>query len=144
MSTNEFLNKEESEKIKAIEEVKKPKRKKKSETKSVKTGGSTVVQIMNGEFLSKDWFLKNLNFTFYIGFLMVVLIGWGYYTETVIKNGVNLKTELSELESEFFTLNSEYIAKRGRDNLKENLAADGPKENRISPHKLKVKNFVFD
>jgi len=144
MSENEFLNKAESEKIKAAEEAKKPKRKKKRAAKAEKGNARMVVQIMNGEFLSKDWFVKNLGFTFYVGFLLVVLIGWGYYTETVIKNEVNLKTELGELESEFFTLNSEVITKRGRDNLKENIPAKGPKENRVSPHKLKVKNFVFD
>ena len=144
MSGNEFLDKEESEKIKAAELAKKAQRAKKKSVKVAKSSGRTVVQIMNGEFLSRDWFVKNLNFTFYLGFLLVVLIGWGYYTETVIKNEVNLKAQYSELESEFFTLNSEFISKKGRDNLKENMAADGPKENRVSPHKLKVKNFVFD
>lgn len=145
MSANEFKNKEEVEAEKALEEVKAKKKKARIKRKKANpAGGRTFVQIMNGEFLSKDWFVNNLPFTFFVGFLLVVLIGWGYFTETVIKEEVNLKSELSDLESEFFTLSSEYIAKRGRDNIKEKLPADGPAENRVSPHKFKVKRFDFE
>lgn len=144
MSANEFIDKEEAEAKKALEEVKAKKRKARAKRKkSNPANGRTIVQIMNGEFLSKDWFINNLPFTFFIGFLLVVLIGWGYFTETVIKEEVNLKNELSDLESEYFTLSSEYIAKKGRDNIKEKLPANGPAENRVSPHKFKVKCFDF-
>lgn len=145
MSSNEFLNKEESEKIKAAEEEKQAKQKKrKAKKSSTRSGGRMVVQIMNGEFLSKDWFVNHLPFTFFIGFLMVVMIGWGYYVETVIKHEVTLKEDLGELESEFFTLNSEYNTKKGREHIEAKLPADGPKENRVSPKKITVKKYVFD
>ncbi|MEO9534255.1 MAG: FtsL-like putative cell division protein [Crocinitomicaceae bacterium] len=148
MSGNEFVNIDELKKKWAEEEKKQAKKKKprakKAAKSSSKTGGRTIVQIMNGEFLSKDWFINNLPFTFFIGFLLVVIIGWGYYTETVIKDEVNLKTELSELESEFFTLNSEYITKKGRENVTAKLPVSGPKENRTTPNKIKVDNYVFD
>ena len=79
-----------------------------------------------------------------MGFLLVVVIGWGYYVETVIKNEVTLREELEELESEFFTLNSEYNTKKGREQIIQKLPADGPKENRVAPKKIQVKNYVFD
>ena len=89
MSANEFKNKEEVEAEKALEEVKAKKKKARAKRKKANpAGGRTFVQIMNGEFLSKDWFVNNLPFTFFIGFLLVVLIGWGYFTETVIKEEV--------------------------------------------------------
>lgn len=144
MSVNELKNKEEVEARKVLEELKSKKKGVRTKRKkSSPAAGRTFVQIMNGEFLSKDWFVGNLPYTFFVGFLLVVLIGWGYYTETVIKEEVKLKSELSDLESEFFTLSSEYIAKRGRDNIKEKLPANGPVENRVSPHKFKVKRFDF-
>lgn len=148
MSGNEFVNIDELKKKQDAEEKKQAKKRKprakKAATKSSKTSGRTIVQIMNGEFLSKDWFVNNLPFTFFIGFLLVVVIGWGYYTETVIKDEVNLKTELSELESEFFTLNSEYITKKGRENITAKLPITGPKKNRTTPNKIKVDNYVFN
>jgi hypothetical protein len=147
MSGNEFVNIDELKKKQDLEEKKQAKKRKPRAKKiadpTSRPSGRTIVQIMNGEFLSKDWFINNLPFTFFVGFLLVVVIGWGYYTETVIKDEVNLKTELSELESEFFTLNSEYITKKGRENITAKLPVSGPKKNRTTPNKIKVKNYVF-
>lgn len=143
MSSNEFINKEEADKLKADEQKKTAKKTKRS-SKSSKGGASVAVQIMNGEFLSKDWFINHLPFTFFIGFLLVVLIGWGYYAETVTKHEAKLKEELGELNSEFFSLNSEYITKKGRQQVKVRLAGTGLKENRISPYKIRVKRYVFE
>jgi hypothetical protein len=147
MSANEFINKEEADKLRIEEELQakkdSKKKPKKSDTKS-RSGGRIVVQIMNGDFLSKDWFIGHLPFTFFVAFLMVVMIGWGYYVETVIKTEVRLQEELGELESEFFTLNSEYNTKKGREQIIQKLPADGPKENRVAPKKIQVKNYVFD
>lgn len=147
MSGNEFVDIDKLKEKQAAEEKKQAKKRKprvkKEASAASKARGRTIVQIMNGEFLSKDWFVNNLPFTFFVGFLLVVIIGWGYYTETIIKDEVNLKTELSELESEFFTLNSEYITKKGRENVTAKLPVSGPKENRTTPNKIKVESYVF-
>ncbi len=98
---------------------------------------------MNGEFLSKDNFVKNLPFTFFLGFLLVVLIGWGYYAETITKKEVQLERELGELNSEFFTLGSEYNSMRGRRSIAQKLEGTGVEEALTSPRKIRVKRFVF-
>lgn len=139
MSANEFTNIDEVKKRATKEEAK---RKKKRVRK--KTGSSRVfVQIMNGEFLSKDNFVKNLPFTFFLGFLLVVLIGWGYYAETITKKEVQLERELGELNSEFFTLGSEYNSMRGRRSIAQKLEGTGVEEALTSPRKIRVKRFVF-
>lgn len=145
MSSNEYIDPEELEAAAAAESVEQTKSKsRKPKKEGKKSGGRLVVQILNGEFLSKDWFIKNLPFTFYIGFLLVVLIGWGYYGETMTKKEVQMQEELSELNSEYFTLSSEYITIRGRQQIKDRLAGTGLEESRTTPKKIKVKKYVFD
>ena len=119
---------------------KRKKRKKRTEKRS---GGRLVVQIMNGEFLSRDWFVRNLTFTFYIGFLLVLLIGWCYYGESTSRKEVQLQEELSELNSEFYTLSSEYRSKRGRKEISEKLADSGLEGTRTIPRKIRVRRHVF-
>ena len=106
--------------------------------------GRTFVQIMNGEILTRDLILNNLPFTFYIGFLLVVMIAWGYYGETVAKKEIQLEKELGELNSEFFTLAADYNMQRGRRQIAERLAPLGIKESVSSPKKIRVRRYIFN
>ena len=141
MSANEFLNKEE---LKEREAQVAAKEKKAAKKRRSGRSNRVFVQIMNGEFLSKDNFVKNLPFVFFLGFLLVVLISWGYYAETVTKREVVLQRELGELNSEYSTLASEYNTRRGRRPVAERLAGVGVKESLVSPRKIRVKKYVFE
>lgn len=141
MSANEFLD---QEKVDAREALKEVKAEKKAVKKDVTQSRRTFVQIMNGEFLSRDNFVTNLPFVFFLGFLLVVLIGWGYYAETVTKKEVKLEKELEELNSEYFTLGSAYNAARGRRSVAEKLNGTGVEESMSSPKKIRVKKYVFN
>ena len=148
MSNNEFIDQDELAAKKAAEEKKKKKRaprKKKAKKSSEQDARRVVVQIMNGEFLSKDNFIGNLPFTMFIALLLVIMIGWGYYAETVTKQEVSLEKELGELNSEFFTLGSEYNTKRGRRPVAERLEIEntGVKESLTSPKKIRVRKYDF-
>lgn len=141
MSVNEFKNKEELEAEGALEaaaERVKAAKKKNPQSKRA------FVQIMNGEFLSKDNFVQNLPFVFFLGFLLVVLIAWGYYAETATKKEVTLEKELGELNSEFSTLASEFNAQRGRPQIAQKLIETGVAEGITSPRKIRVKKYVFE
>lgn len=141
MSGNEFKNKAEieaEEALKAVTDNVEQEKKKNPQTKRA------IIQIMNGEFLSKDNFVQNLPFVFFLGFLLVVLIGWGYYAETVTKKEVMLEKELGELNSEYFTLGSEFNTKRGRRQIAQRLIETGVVEGITSPRKIRVKKYVFE
>ena len=114
MSKNEFIEKDQLDALRATEEKKSSRKKSARKEKSANNYGRVIVQIMNGEFLSKENFIANLPFTFYVGFLMVIMISWGYYAETVTRREVSLERELGEVNAEFFTLGSEYNTQRGR------------------------------
>lgn len=138
--SNEFVDKEELR----LREAQKVAKEKKQAAKKSSRSRRSFVQIMNGEFLSKDNFVQNLPFVFFIGFLLVVLISWGYYAETITRKEVRLEKELGELNSEFFTLGSIYNSKRGRRSIGERLKGTGVGESLNSPKKIKVKKFVFE
>lgn len=104
----------------------------------------TLVQIMNGEILTKDTVLNNLPFTCFIGFLFIVMIAWGYYAETVTKKEIQLEKELGELNSEFFTLTADYNMQRGRRQIANRLEHTGVKESQTSPKKIRVRKYVFN
>lgn len=142
MKTNEYID---EGAVKAREELARVAQNKQAKKKQRTARSSRViVQIMNGEFLSKENFVKNLPFTFFLGFLLVVLIGWGYYAETITKKEVKLEKELGELNSEFFTLGSKFNSKRGRRTIADKLTNVGVKESLTSPRKIRVKKFVFE
>ncbi len=143
MSGNKFIDQQEVVAREALESLQdKPAR----EDKQVASAQSrrTFVQIMNGEFLSRDNFVKNLPFVFFLGFLLVVLIGWGYYAETVTKREVQLEKELGELNSEYSTLRSIYNEQRGRPTVANRLLGTGVEESLIFPRKIRVRKYVFE
>jgi len=124
------------EHIETEEEVKKPKRKPKKK--------SPLKKILNGEFLSQKEIIDNLPFGSFVALLMVLLISWGYYTESVGKKEAKLEKELGELNSEFFTLGSEYNRLSRQTQVVERLKETGLKESINPPKKIKVKTYVFD
>lgn len=141
MSNQYNENSEPKEKV--VTENPKVKKEKKAVKKERFFSGRTFVQIMNGEILTKDYFLNNLPFSFFIGFLLVIVIAWGYYGETVTKKAVTLEKDLGELNSEFFTLTAEYNMQRGRRQISTRLESTGVKESLSSPRKIRVKKYVF-
>jgi hypothetical protein len=140
VSANEFLNPEEVEAKKAREEQESPKEKKSSKENST-SQNRRLVQIMNGEFLSRENFIANLPFTFYLASLLVIVIAWGYYAETVTRHEVKVEKELGELNAEYFTLGSEYNTMRGRRQIAERLKFRNVVESTDAPLKIKVSKY---
>ena len=141
MSSNEFMD---SEDLQAQEALRRAHDKADAERDKEARSKRSFVNLMNGDFLSRDQFIKNMPFVFFIGFLLVILIGWGYYAETITKKEVRLETELAELNSEFFTLGSEYNTKRGRRYIAQQLEGTGVVESVNSPRKIRVKKYIFE
>ncbi len=120
-------------KLKAKADIDKPKKEKKR----------TLAKVITGEFLSRTEIISNIPFISFLGLLLVVLIGWGYYTETVGKKEVKLEQELGELNSEYFSLGVEYNKLSRQTQVSERLEESDLKESTIPPKKLKVKKYNF-
>ena len=116
---------------------------KKDKKAKKKKSNRSFVKVISGDFLSKDELVKNLPFLSFIAFLMVVMIGWGYYTESIGKGEKRLEKELGELNSEYFTLGSEYNRLSRQSQVAERLKDSGLKESVKPPKKIKINKYVF-
>lgn len=119
--------------LKAKADISSPKKEKKR----------SFAKVMTGEFLSRAEIINNIPFISFLGLLLVVLIGWGYYTETIGKREVQLEQELGELNSEFFSLGVEYNKLSRQTQVSERLDGSDLKESTIPPKKIKVKKYNF-
>lgn len=119
--------------LKAKADITKPKKEKKR----------SLAKVITGDFLSRREIINNIPFISFLGLLLVVLIGWGYYTETIGKKEVQLEKDLGELNSEFFSLGVEYNKLSRQTQVSERLEDSDLKESTIPPKKLKVKKYNF-
>jgi len=144
VSKNEYIDKDEAEARKLADELISQEKNEKVEERPKENSAAQnrrLVQIMNGEFLSRENFITNLPFTFYIASLLVIIIAWGYYAETVTRQEVKLEKQLGEYNAEYFTLGSEYNTMRGRRQIAEKLLNRKVVESTDAPLKIKVSKF---
>lgn len=119
----------------AIEKVQSEKKKKKAaKKKRVKTRAkksskpNAFIQILNGDFLNRDFILGNLNFIFFLFFLLILTIGKGYYGKQLSAHVSQTEQELDELTGEYFEAKARLEESTQRSKLVEKLEHTGLKE----------------
>ncbi len=66
-----------------------------------------MVQVLNGEILTKDFVVNNLTFIFFIFFLLLLMVSKGYY-------GKQLQKDINTTQSEVDGKTAEYIEKKAK------------------------------
>ena len=94
MSDNEYIEKQDAPETNIGTASKK--------TASKKVKASAFSQILNGEFLTRDFVLDNLNYIFFIFLLLILLVSKGYYGKQVL-------TEINENQQLLDQNTAEYI-----------------------------------
>lgn len=94
MRDNEYIEKQDAP------EINKGQASKKTTSKKVKA--SAFSQILNGEFLTRDFVLDNLNYIFFIFLLLILLVSKGYYGKQVL-------TDINENQQLLDQNTAEYI-----------------------------------
>ncbi len=116
--------------------------KKNSATKSVNKNPKKVnafTQILNGDFLTKEFFLNNLSFLFFLMFLLILLIAKGYYGKEVGKDIVKAQRDLDQSAAEYVELKSKLETETRRISLVEKLDSTGLKETKNATKVIRVK-----
>ncbi|MBI1836109.1 MAG: hypothetical protein HYR91_02470 [Flavobacteriia bacterium] len=131
MSENEYISKDVVDEQLA-EELKKNKKSSKS-SKSVRS--NAFVQILNGEFLTKEFVLNNLNFIFFIILLLLLLVGKGYYGKQLAKDADNAQKELDEMSANYVEVKAKLEEETGRSKLRKRLEYRGLHET-VNPTKV--------
>jgi Bacteriodetes cell division protein (FtsL-like) len=139
---NEFLDraqlddKEAAEKKENQEKTKgKAQKKPKKKTKEKSNKPNAFVQILNGDFLTKEFMLNNLNFIFFIMFLLLLTVGKGYYGKQLSDDVVRTQKEHDEITSEYFETKAKLEEDTRRIVLLKELESTGLKET-VNPTKV--------
>ena len=105
--------------------------------KTIKKGFS-VMQLLKGEFLQKDYFLKNLPFLFYVAFLLTLYIANVYYAENKIREIASSEDKIKELHSNYITVKAQLTNQCKEHQLDTLLVSKGVKISTIPPKTISV------
>lgn len=126
MSTNEYIEKQESVDIPKVEKVQVKSKLKKEAKKS--TRPNAFAQILNGDFLSKEFVINNLGFIFFVLFLLLLIVGKGYYGKQLTRDVDAAQKDLNEMTSDYVELKAHLEEVTRRYRLVEKLEPKGLKE----------------
>ena len=108
MAENEFDTYENGEKTGSQSESKT------SSKKSTVKKPNAFMQILNGEFLTKEFFLSNLSYIFFIMGLLLIIVSKGYYGKQLIDETNKTQRELDQKAAEYIEAKSrlEFVTRR--------------------------------
>ena len=151
---NKFLDKEQIEALKAVEEArerelqaaldkKNAKKNKRAKAKKEKAAAkkpksnkpNAFVQILNGDFLTKEFMLNNLNYIFFVIFLLILMVAKGYYGKQLASDVIKTQRELDEITADYFAAKAKLEEDTRRTKLVEELESTGLKET-VNPTKV--------
>jgi hypothetical protein len=116
--------------------------------KKDKSVGRSFVDIINGNFLTKDDVLRHLPFFMFLCLLALVYIANGYMAEDTVRKLNNVGKEVKEFRSEYITTKSELMYKSKQSELADFIDQKGMglKESFEPPRKIKVssQNLIED
>lgn len=95
----------------------------------------TVVQLMNGDFLTREFVLNNLGFIFFIIFLLILMVSKGYYVNQLATDIKRTEEELGQITADYVEAKARLEEETRRTELIEKLAPLGLKET-VNPTKV--------
>ncbi len=134
MVDNEFLDRAQLDEKETVQKGKEKKRREKKKA-AAERKPNTFVQILNGDFLTKEFITNNLNFIFYIIFLLLLVVGKGYYGKELTKEVNDTQVELNEVTSDYFEAKARLEEETRRVRLVDELESTGLKET-VNPTKV--------
>lgn len=121
------------------EKAQKKERKKKRRVRVNKKHSESVSQIMNGDFLTKDFVLNNLNYIFFLIFLMVLLVSKGYYVNQLTQNITVEERKIREINADYVETKAKLEEVTRREELIKRLKEAGLKETTNPVKVIRVK-----
>lgn len=131
MADNEYIDKEKLAAEKQKEELKQ----KKVSTKPKSSKPNAFTQILNGDFLTREFVLNNLNFIFFIILLLLLIVGKGYYGKQLSKDVDAAQKDLDEMTADYIEAKARMEEETRRYKLVEKLGPSGLKET-VNPTKV--------
>ena len=102
---------------------------------------SAFAQILNGDFLTREFVLNNLNYIFFIMLLLLVLISKGYYGKQINKDIDNAQRNLDQHAAEYIEAKArlELVTRRYR--MAKRLESRELKETKNATKVIRIKKL---
>jgi len=94
-----------------------------------------LIQVLNGEILTRDFVVNNLTFIFFILFLLMLMVAKGYYGKQLQKDITTLQTEVDAQTAEYIENKAKLEELTTRYRLKRVLVKRGLRES-VNPVKV--------
>jgi hypothetical protein len=85
----------------------------------------SILFLLNGEFLQRDYFLRNLPYFLFVAVILAVYIANAYYAENKIREITQTEEQIKELHAEFISLQAELTEKRKEYQVSKTLIPTG-------------------
>ena len=110
-----------------------------NETKKRSGKASAFSQILNGDFLTKEFVLNNLNYIFFLIALLLLIIAKGYYGKQISVDIDNAQREYDQNAAEYIEVKSKLEAVTRRYKLVERLEKRELKETKNATKVIRLK-----
>jgi len=137
MSANKYIERIEDDEPEELQPVEP--RERDAESKASSKGPNKVAQILSGDFLAREFFIKNLGFIFFLMMLLLLLVAKGYYVKQLSDNITKSEAELDDINADYVELKARFLEETRRDRLVEKLEGTGLKEPTSPPKVIRVK-----
>ena len=119
---NEFVDKETLDK-----EAQKKKKKREKRAKKKRDSGflKSLLQVVNGDVLTREFVIKNLPFLMFLSLILVAYIGYGYHVQKVAKDIRELEKEIGDLNAEEVTLRTDLSEVKRQKHVEKKLEKTG-------------------
>jgi ABC-type transport system involved in cytochrome bd biosynthesis fused ATPase/permease subunit len=116
-----------------------------TQQKSTKVNKSSAfAQILNGDFLTREFVLNNLNYIFFIMLLLLILISKGYYGKQINKDIDNAQRNLDQHAAEYIEAKArlELVTRRYR--MAKRLESRELKETKNATKVIRIKQVKHE
>ena len=110
-----------------------------NETKKRSGKASAFSQILNGDFLTKEFVLNNLNYIFFVFVLLLLIIAKGYYGKQISVDIDNAQREYDQNAAEYIEVKSKLETVTRRYKLVERLEKRELKETKNATKVIRLK-----
>lgn len=138
MAINEYIERSKENEEEVVQPVEKKVKSKKAATPK-NSKSNALTQILNGEFLTREFVLNNLSFIFFIIFLLLLIVGKGYYGKQLSKDVDKTQSELDEKNAEFIEAKARLEMMTRRFRLVKRLGPQGLKETQNNTKVIRIK-----
>jgi hypothetical protein len=115
----------------------KTRRKKTTNSKNKKP--NAFAQILNGDFLTKEFVVNNLFFIFFLFLLLILHLGKGYYGKQLMKDVEVTQKEVDEMTGDYIETKAKLEEETRRYKLVEKLSDSGLKETVKATKVIRIK-----